>query len=178
MVALTVSAQNHNDTIIYWDKDSPLEWPDFEGEPDKNNPLYAETYYELHLKPLYKNGTYKYKVINRFITTKSWKKDTSKALLAHEQLHFDIAELYARKMREKITRIESSNETDPDKIIDVFQDQFKAMTNYQQQYDKDTNHGLKTKEQQQWERKVKNQLATTRKFEVDYEALVKQVIHE
>lgn len=163
------------DSIIYWSQENPLEWSDFRGPPDKNNPLYARTYYELHLKPIREDHQFHYVIINRFIPSQSWKKDTSKALLGHEQLHFDIAEIYARKMRRKINKLQQGEDPDPEAIMEVFENIYSDMEAYQQTYDRKTNHGLKSEAQQRWEQKVHQQLKDLQAYAVNYTRIANQV---
>lgn len=106
-----VLSQNTDDEYesnkIIWNQDKKLEWKDFTGVLDPNLFGNALTSYKIEIIPEnvlvdaedniqnYENLT----VVAKFYKDKSWATSRTDGLLAHEQLHFDIAELYARKIR-------------------------------------------------------------------------------
>nr|GFD16070.1 hypothetical protein [Tanacetum cinerariifolium] len=79
-------------------------------------------------------------------------------LLRHEQLHFDITEVYARRLRQKLAGVRipcaELGPTFERLSKGVYADWEKA----EDQYDRDTNHGLKPAQQTQWEAQVQQQL--------------------
>ena len=86
-----------------------------------------------------------------FVKSKSYITNYSEYVLKHEQLHFDVCELYARKLRQKLT------ETDFKKVKNVQQLIQNAYTKISQdfnkeqdRYDEDTEHGLNAAKQQVW----------------------------
>src|SRR5689334_15537067 len=87
------------DTII-WSGDRLLTVEDFQGRKSKNK---AGTSSGLFIHSEDKEGTLMFYVEAIFYKSKSFfMKDESPYALRHEQLHFDITELYARKLRQKI----------------------------------------------------------------------------
>jgi hypothetical protein len=90
---------------IHWQKDKPLTWKDFQGMPDPNSTYAAVTNSRIkyNFNNELKDTVYKitFKLENVFYTQTSWsKKDQrNKDLLHHEQLHFDINELFTRRRR-------------------------------------------------------------------------------
>ncbi len=96
-----------------------------------------------------------------FYCKDSWKnkKWISNAILKHEQLHFDIAELFSRKMREKVTQVVVKNYDDLKQQTDTIYYQLeKEMDVYQNQYDDETENSMNKNMQLKWENKVKNEL--------------------
>ncbi|MFI5140330.1 MAG: DUF922 domain-containing protein, partial [Sphingobacteriales bacterium] len=91
-----------------------------------------------------------------FYPKDSWKSNwIDDALLAHEQKHFDIVELYARKLRKQLSEIKVHNEEDAQhkldsvhKIIDAEMDAF------QDKYDDETNFSMAHDEQISWIKKI------------------------
>ncbi len=90
--------------VILWKKDRPLTWDDFKGKPPKRFAV-ASTNYDILQKVLSINkdsSCVEVKAV--FFSNKSWKREKwiDKTVLIHEQKHFDIVELYARKLRKLI----------------------------------------------------------------------------
>ncbi len=87
--------------VILWKKDRPLTWDDFKGKPAKRFAV-ASTNYDILKKVLSINkDSSRVEVKAVFFCNKSWKKERwiDQTVLNHEQKHFDIVELYARKLR-------------------------------------------------------------------------------
>ena len=102
-----------------------------------------------------------YKVNAYFVRSKSWVKDSSQKLLEHERLHFDIAELYARKIRQAVCEItirKKKKDKKPKHYADTVQKLLDESNAYDIRYDKETAHGLIGKEQDRWESLVKSEL--------------------
>jgi len=92
----------------------------------------------------------------------SWIYDTTR--LKHERLHFDIGEVYARKMRRwiNITKLDhDSYNMVKIKLNELYYDHAK----YHALYDKETHSGKLPNMQLLWERNVQKQLDTLQKYE-------------
>jgi hypothetical protein len=90
-----------------------------------------------------------------FNKDKSWvlfSKKLSLDLLEHEKLHFDIVELFARRMRREF---EISDEKDLEKIYDC---NMLMLDEFQDRYDSETDHGIINSEQNCWIEYVKDEL--------------------
>ncbi|MFM7727790.1 MAG: hypothetical protein ACKO7B_13880, partial [Flavobacteriales bacterium] len=94
---------------IPWSHDYRLEWTDFKGKYDGMSPFSAQSncVYTLRTKPVFENDTmYLDEDIGPCFTRKaSWVREDAlqDTLLMHEQLHFDLCELYARRFRQKLS---------------------------------------------------------------------------
>ncbi|GAB3926611.1 DUF922 domain-containing protein [Mucilaginibacter myungsuensis] len=92
--------------VIEWQENRPLVWKDFAGKPDLRSGYSAATSsaitYSYERKTTDSvNYYFSFKVRCTFDTQVSFvrsKEHHLPDLLAHEQLHFDISELYARKL--------------------------------------------------------------------------------
>jgi len=81
-------------------------------------------------------------------------------LLRHEQLHFDLTELSARKIRrqfEDLSRVCATPAGDG-RMSAAVADIERAWTEEQSRYDKDTGHGANRVAQRRWELRVRRQL--------------------
>lgn len=150
--------------LLSWNEFYPLQWHDFQGEPDENSAGDAGAAVQIIAKPYMIKKQVKYNVDAIFNRKKSWTRDQSESLLAHEQLHFDIAELYARKIRKRIQEM-SDDGVDDVKIFNaairkLLQESNEADT----QYDLETLHGALSKKQGIWSQKVKNELVSLQQY--------------
>jgi len=78
-------------------------------------------------------------------------KDT---LLAHEQLHFDICELYVRQLRKKIMEADLDPMEFDKQINKMFEESWKDYQLKQQQYDNETGHGIIADKQLSWQEEI------------------------
>jgi hypothetical protein len=81
-------------------------------------------------------------------------------LLRHEQLHFDLTELSARKIRKQFTDLSRACATPVGDggISAAVAEIERTWTEEQSRYDKDTDHGGNLVAQRQWELRVRRQL--------------------
>jgi hypothetical protein len=86
---------------ILWSSKRKLVWDDFRGIPDTSRTIsIASTSSKIEITENFiLNGIPKYEVQCYFIRSESWTKVNDESTLSHEQLHFDIDELFTRKIR-------------------------------------------------------------------------------
>lgn len=76
--------------------------------------------------------------------------------LAHEQKHFDITELYARKIRRMFC--EEVNRGNLNRVDNMLQHYLTEWEEFQDRYDSETQHSLDTTMQQKWDAKIERML--------------------
>lgn len=169
---MSISAQEKrwidNDTLLTWHKERKLEWKDFQGMRDSlNYPNYdAVTNAEIRFTSGFLK-TYDFSKINVFAffnKKKSWTCSNTKETLQHEQLHFDIMELFARKMRSEFSKEIKKEVVDANSYFDIYQKQFNKCSQYQQLYDIKTEHGNIEKKQLQWNEKTHREMDSLQDF--------------
>ncbi len=109
-----------DDNAMVWQKKRKLTWNDYRGKPQHNRFAAASTVYSMY-RHIYKdaNGNITASIKACFYPTDSWKGNyIDDALLAHEQKHFDIVELYARKLRKQLMQIKVRSEEDAQQKLD------------------------------------------------------------
>ncbi|HSP39953.1 MAG TPA: hypothetical protein VLN46_00870, partial [Gillisia sp.] len=113
LFGLTFSAFSQYDPgKIFWEQDG-LTWEDFKALPNEESKFDANTNAGLSFSWGVKNTNgdieLTYEVTSYFNPKLSWVKIDSDNdyLLKHEQLHFDITELHARKLRKKLAEVNS-----------------------------------------------------------------------
>jgi hypothetical protein len=76
------------------------------------------------------------------------------ALLAHEQLHFDLCEVYARLLRKELANGTLTKTNVAAISKDAFLKYYQVYWDRQLIYDKETDHGLNAANQQLWNEQV------------------------
>lgn len=166
VICLFTSFQK-NEKYIYWTKDRKLTWDDFKGKPQKRFAA-ASTVYNLDKNIFEINAnTYEVKIDAIFYCYDSWKKTewANDEVLAHEQKHFDIVELYARKFRKRIKEISYKSYKElklkSDSVFTVIE---KEMDVYQDLYDDETDGSMNGKKQREWEAKIISGIDALKEF--------------
>jgi len=159
-----------NDTI-YWSHSVQLKRSDFNlkiaNECAKHNAL-AMCFNSIKTKGFIENKLPNYNIKVYFLKSKSCARDTSSLLyLKHEQLHFDISELYARKMRRTISIIRHFHFSS----FKLYQHFLKRINSkcdlYQDRYDSETDHSLRINNQKKWEKKIDDELNKLKEYSSD-----------
>ncbi len=164
-----------NGRLIY-NAARPLRWSDFKGRVQPGFGHDAYTQAGIAYEPVdYNNQFVILKVESYFDENLSWVKPEKKGdyLLAHEQKHFEVCEVYRRKM---MKQLDNAQPIDPARFNDVVRKYFKlnfnAMTATQRTYDEQTLHGEVKSKQQIWNEKIEHDL---RKLE-DYKSMTIKLI--
>lgn len=146
------------DDTIPWKKNYKLKWSDFRGSPMAGNDFAALTSYSLTYSMMQSGKGLVTKVDCEFDKKKSWGRIRNDSILAHEQLHFDIAELFARKIRKRFAEYEFSKKTFQQDLKTIYLNEIKACSMYQQLYDLESEHSINRKGQRKWDTKVRQEL--------------------
>ena len=141
---------------MFWQKNRRLTWDDYKGKRKKVFAA-ASTVYSMY-RNVYQDSAKNLMVSVKavFYPNDSWKGSyIDDALLAHEQRHFDIVELYARKLRKQVSEITVKNKSDAAQKLDSLHAVIaKEMDAFQDTYDKDTDYSMAHDEQQSWIKKI------------------------
>jgi len=169
-------------TAIPWSVDRPLRWSDFRGAVPAPTPHAAFTECKLRITAdvsitttpqgngwhcTVKLGPSSTSAV--FEPSKSWSKPDlrSDALLAHEQIHFDLAHIQARRAAVRVVRdlgsrsftafaedesraIEAAQSKFNDAFTKLTREEHETLGRRNRQYDEETAHGMKSAEQQRW----------------------------
>jgi predicted secreted Zn-dependent protease len=150
--------------LLEWNEFYKLGWEDFQGKPGEGSAGDAGTAVRIKASPYRVNKKIKYDVYAYFNRAKSWSNERSDALLSHEQIHFDIAEVYARKIRKKISELEKRNVND----IKVYNAEITKLleesNEVDQLYDIETLHGVLTRKQEIWKKNIEEELKSLERY--------------
>ncbi len=144
---------------IRW-SEKRLSWKDFKGEPPVSDRVAATTAsgisYQFSSSGTRKTFKVDFKISTHFYPRKSWYKPTlsDDIVLSHEQLHFDISELFARKLRKELSEAHFTPENVKSKIKTIYNKNNKALNDFQNQYDEDTNFSRNVQKQIIWNKKI------------------------
>jgi len=156
---------NTNYTVIHWCKDKKLSWSDFQGKPDGHQ-HHALTAYEIEFNISIKGDKSEFEVTCYFPKNKSWVKPgkANYKLLKHEQLHFDIAEIHARKLRKELQQTKITLQNLEIKSDEIYQRNWKKLNQMQIAYDRDTDHSNVEAKQKKWEDRIASLLTELEPF--------------
>ncbi|SDF82701.1 DUF922 domain-containing protein [Chitinophaga filiformis] len=147
-----------------WSPDRKLSWDDFKGTPapnrDTNVAARTSCRFGIRVDTMYASGIHVV-VTNEFICQQSSVRPGRKtpALLAHEQLHFDLCEVYARILRKQLANTALTPANVNRVSTDAFLETYKVYKERQWAYDEETLHGLKPEAQAHWKESIEKELA-------------------
>lgn len=163
--AMAFSQPKDCKNCVKWSENRKLEWKDFQGKPRKASPNEALTDSGMSIELECDDKNSRAVVTCYFNPNSSWTKSkTSDYLLQHEQLHFDITELYVRKLRKKLAELGNNCEALSKHIEAYYQRNYKEFVAYQDRYDRETKHSLDKEKQAYWNEKVTRELDELKQF--------------
>ncbi|MBS9463755.1 DUF922 domain-containing protein [Flagellimonas sp. 389] len=144
---------------VLWNPDKRLTWTDFKGKiPPAAVPAATTASgisYKYSANLIHHEVELDFEVNAYFYPNESWYKPEvcDDIILSHEQLHFDISELFARKMRDKLQRTSFSDNVKAE-IRRIYKEILKELKDFQELYDWETNFSRNTKKQLEWNNKI------------------------
>ncbi len=152
-------AQDKDEELITWNAGKKLNWSDYKGSPDSNSDAAASTTTYLSIEYNISNGNFGYKIQSRFSKTRSWGLHKTEYILSHEQGHFDIAEVFARKLHKKMSEYKFNPRNNYQKELrKIYDDVLEEKEKMQDDYDSETRHSINKEKQAEWLTKIKNLL--------------------
>ncbi len=164
---LSASLQAQEEGAIPWGPGSQLSWADFKAKPPAHKKVAATTAsgisYTFKTNGLPGSYTLDYEVTAFFYPEKSWYHPElcDPPVLRHEQLHFDITELHARKMRKLLSGRTFGGNVRAE-VRRLFSDINRELSAFQERYDRETDYSRDLLAQERWERKVAELLEQSR----------------
>lgn len=138
--------------IVYWSRDV-LKWSDFRGSPQKHELIGAITRSGIEYEFVPKAKVVEITINSCFYRNDSWVNMdyvTSKSL-EHEQGHFDLTEIYARKLRKYCLDNKINKSSTFKSAIELHNDLLKLV---QEEYDKETNFSTDSSGQVAWNSRI------------------------
>ena len=144
--------------MIEWSASRKLTWADYKAAPDPDSDAAASTTTYLGIDYNITSTSFSYKIESRFSKTHSWGSHKTDYVLSHEQGHFDIAEIFARKLNKKMSEYKFDKRTYEKELKKIYEDVTKEKTETQNQYDKETRHSINKEKQAEWLKKIATML--------------------
>ncbi|WP_230080311.1 DUF922 domain-containing protein [Winogradskyella marina] len=167
---LFLGVPSNEEASVTWNETTKLTWSDFKASPDLKSGAVAVTASGITFGYSVKTSDerivdFSTTVQAHFYPNKSWyvKEKGNAYILAHEQLHFDITELYARKFRAQITKL-TVNQNVKEQMKRLHATINEAVNETQKRYDEQTKHSMNREMQKQWEVTIQNELSKYEDF--------------
>jgi hypothetical protein len=150
-----------------WSNTRPLTWEDFLCEPKRNTDAVALTSTALGIAYNLSGGQLHYEITCNFSKVKSWGILKTSYILAHEQGHFDITEIYARILHRELLAYKFNRRTFRQDVNEIYDRVVKEKEAFQLLYDGQTDHSRNKNIQQEWLDKIQELLTETEPY-ADY----------
>lgn len=144
---------------ISWNADKLLSWNNFKGKAPQNTRAAAITAsgitYQFSTSGTSDNMQVDFEISTHFYPNKSWYQPEicDDVILGHEQLHFDISELYARKMRKRLANTKFTQNVKAE-VKSIYRETLKELDDFQNTYDDETNFSRNLEQQLIWNEKI------------------------
>ena len=148
---------------VEWSTDFRFTWADFKGPAPITSSAAATTASGINynFSTFYENNELKvdYKVSAYFYPKRSWYKPEvcNDVTLSHEQLHFDITELYTRKMRKQLA-VTKFTENVKEEVRKIYKTTLRQLNDFQNKYDSETNYSRNLIVQERWAKEIETAL--------------------
>lgn len=143
---------------IEWNEFYKLSWDNFEAKPSEDIFGDAGTAVKIVARPYKAGKKIGYNVYVLFDRSKSWTFEKDPNLLAHEQLHFDIAEVTARRIRKKVVEFSARDEKDLSSYNKAINKLLEESNEIDRRYDMETLHGAIASKQAYWQAQIEKEL--------------------
>jgi hypothetical protein len=151
-------AQEKEEEFINWSPSRQLTWSDYRGKPDPNSDAAASTSTFLGIEYNIDEKGLTYKIQCRFSPARSWGRSRTDLVLSHERGHFDIAEIFARKLNKRMKEYQFNKTSYKDDLKKIYEGITSEKEAFQDLYDNETDHSRKLEKQQEWLKKISNLL--------------------
>ncbi|HEX6193538.1 MAG TPA: DUF922 domain-containing protein [Chitinophagaceae bacterium] len=168
LVPLTARSQDKNEELVAWNASSKLTWADYKALPDPRSDAAATTTTYLGIEYNINRDGFSYKIQCRFSKNRSWGLHRTEYILSHEQGHFDIAEIFARKLHKSLSEYNFNKKTYQQDLKAIYEKLMQEKEAMQDQYDRETNHSINRSMQAAWLSKISEMLALYQDYSAYY----------
>jgi hypothetical protein len=164
----------NSEQTIQWNEQRKLDWRDFRATKKPNGKVAAAiSTCGFGFEATEENRRLvELQIYVQFYPEKSWKnpEHQTEAVLAHEQIHFDITELMGRRLYQEILEMKQKGKLNQRIIKKTYDRLEKEHGEMQNLYDKQTRHSLNIKLQSWWANCISSELIKSAAFS-DYHQL-------
>ena len=168
----SIDAQIARDDGIVWSARRSLTWADFKAKPpDDVSIVAAHTRYTIVHGMRCAGSKFEYRVVAAFRPNESWVRhavlrtpaDSARAL-RHEQTHFDLSEVHARRLRRYFAELMAPCNMSSDDLASAATRMERAEKAAQALYDDETQNSRNAAQQARWDKEIQSQLTALAKF--------------
>jgi hypothetical protein len=160
----TVHSIKEAGEYLPWAYTRPLTWEDFLCEPKRNTDAVALTSTALGISYNVNSNQLHYEITCSFSKIKSWGILKTNYILAHEQGHFDITEIYARILHKELLDYKFNRRTFRQDVNAIYDRVVKEKETFQLTYDAHTDHSRNKTVQKEWLEKIEQLLVETEPY--------------
>lgn len=150
--------------LIEWTAARKLTWDDFKASPDPASSNAALTSSSINVEFGYDDEELQYTIKCRFDKHKSWVRVRNAAILQHEQGHFDMAEIHARKLNQALKGYRFNAKTVSDDVNRIYDSVMVLHHAAQNEYDRETDFSRNKEKQAVWLKKIAEDLQASRPY--------------
>jgi predicted secreted Zn-dependent protease len=158
LVTILINFLSPPSKYIVWEKNRKLTYKDFKGVYNSGEAHAGNTECEFTYTCQYVKKQLKVSSKVLFDTENSWLKLNDPSLLSHEQIHFDIAEIYIRLFRQRCNNFGFTKADFKTQIDSIFNLTDSDCDAFQQKYDAETKNGLVTSKQKIWYSRIASKI--------------------
>ena len=151
-------AQKSNEEPLKWDASKKLTWADYKSNPNPESDAAASTTTYLSVEYNITSTHFGFKIQSYFSKTRSWGLHKTDYILSHEQGHFDIAEVFARKLHKKLSEYKFNKKTYQEELKKIYDKVTEEKSDVQNDYDRETKHSINKEKQAEWLKKIEEML--------------------
>ncbi len=137
VLCFLISLNAQNDDLIYWSSNNKLGFNDFkktQGQEFYQNSMLAANSSIVFDYKFLSNGRVSPPIAS-FEKLNSWIVQLDSLVLRHEQVHFDIGELFARKMRKEFIGLYQTNNNIRQNYLDIINKNMKEIRTMNNRFD-------------------------------------------
>ena len=164
MISSIPFAQSRDEELLAWNPSKKLTWADYQAQPNAESDAAASTTTFLSIQYNITRNSFGYKIESRFSKTRSWALHKTAYILRHEQGHFDIAEVFARKLNKEMSEYKFNKKTFQKDLKKIYEKVTAEKEKLQNEYDEETNHSINKKKQKEWLIKIEIMLEDYKEY--------------
>jgi Bacterial protein of unknown function (DUF922) len=158
LLPFTGFAQTDTEEFLRWNANKRLTWNDYKAAANPDSDAAASTSTILSIEYKMSSSNFGYTINSYFSKTRSWGLHKTPYILSHEQGHFDIAEIFARKLHKEMSSYVFNKKTYQKELKKIYEDVSEDKDEMQNEYDKETNHSINKEKQAAWLKKIETLL--------------------
>lgn len=150
----SASAKN----VLYWSEDQKLVWTDFDALAERYSEHAAFSVVGFEGRMDFNGKKYQVSIKTYFDKDESWSKAWTALLLMHEQGHFDLAEVHARKLRKQVLEEIQNGRLTTSGFKAFHEAAMEELKKAQSEYDQATTFSMDYREQLKWKEQIEEEL--------------------